>query len=222
MFDGQIFVVLVLFSFCRVSESGGKGLVVASPAFMAVSMIVSNRLVVLVACLMILVISPSTVVFLALILLSSKLRDNDGASVATGCGSNSKDNKVELSYQCYHCHQRSSPCPPPDGTSAPLVVARCMATAVGGFSSVVLFVVALAGMRCYKWLCFEVPAVATAVSFAAVGLTVAGLSGLVAAAILPFGLCLVLFGGAMVVDVIFGSWLYVLCQICQIHCYVEE
>jgi len=98
VFDGQIFVVLVLFSFCRVSESGGKGLVVASPAFMAVSMIVSNRLVVLVACLMILVISPSTVVFLALILLSSKLRDNDGASVATGCGSNSKDNKVELSY----------------------------------------------------------------------------------------------------------------------------
>ncbi len=38
----------------------------------------------------------------------------------------------------------------------------------------------------------------------------------------PFGLRLVLFGGAMVVDAMFGLWLCVLCQICQIHCYLEE
>jgi hypothetical protein len=83
VFDGQILVVLVLFSFYGVSESGGRGLVVAPPALMAVSMVVSSWPVVLAACLTILIISPSTVVLLALILLSSKLRDNDGASVAT-------------------------------------------------------------------------------------------------------------------------------------------
>ncbi len=48
------------------------------------------------------------------------------------------------------------------------------------------------------------------------------LLGLVAAAIPPFGLRLVLFGGAMVVDVMFGLWLCVLYQICQIYCYMEE
>jgi hypothetical protein len=69
---------------------------------------------------------------------------------------------------------------------------------------------------------FEAPLVATAVSFAAAGLTVAGLLGLVAAAIPPIGLHLALFGGAMVVDVMFGLWLCVLCQICQIHYYVEK
>ncbi len=69
---------------------------------------------------------------------------------------------------------------------------------------------------------FAVPLVATAVLFAATGITVAGLSGLVAAAIPPFGLHLVLIGGAMVVDVMFSLWLCVLCQICQIHSYVEE
>jgi hypothetical protein len=64
--------------------------------------------------------------------------------------------------------------------------------------------------------------VATAVSFAAAGMTVAGLSGLVVAVIPPFGLCFVLIGGAMVVDGMFGLRLCVLCQICQIHCYMEE
>jgi hypothetical protein len=97
-----------------------------------------------------------------------------------------------------------------------------MATAAGGFGSVVLFAVALAGVPCSKWLHCAAPLVATARSFAAAGLTVAGLLGLVAAAIPPFGLCLVLFGGAIVVDVMFGLWLCVLCQICQNHCYVEE
>jgi hypothetical protein len=69
---------------------------------------------------------------------------------------------------------------------------------------------------------FAAPPLATAVSFAAAGLTVAGLSGLVAAAIPPFNLRLLLFGGAMVVYVMFGLWLCALCQICQIYCYVEE
>jgi hypothetical protein len=70
---------------------------------------------------------------------------------------------------------------------------------------------------CSKRLRFEVLPVATAVLFVAAGLTVAGLLGLVAAAIPPFGLHLVLFVGAMVVDVMFGLWLCVLCQICHIH-----
>jgi hypothetical protein len=56
VFDGQILVVLVIFSFCRVSESGGRGLVAASPAFMVVSMVVSTPPVVLAACSTILVI----------------------------------------------------------------------------------------------------------------------------------------------------------------------
>ncbi len=100
-------------------------------------------------------------------------------------------------------------------------MAECTATAAGGFGSVVLFAVRLVGVPCSKQL-FEALAVATAVSFAAGGLTDTGLLGLVAAAILPFGLCLVLFRGAMVVDVVFGLRLFVLCQIFQIHCYVEE
>jgi hypothetical protein len=84
------------------------------------------------------------------------------------------------------------------------------------------FLVALAGVPCSKRLCFEAPLVATVVLFAAAGLTVAGLLGLVVAAIPPFGLHLLLFVGAMVVDVMFGLWLCVLCQICQIHCHMEE
>jgi hypothetical protein len=98
VFDGQILVVLVLFSLCRVSESGNRGLVVVPPAFMAVFMVVFTQLVVLAACLTIVVISPCTIVLVALILLSSKLGDNNCVSVATGRGGNSKDNKVELSY----------------------------------------------------------------------------------------------------------------------------
>jgi hypothetical protein len=111
---------------------------------------------------------------------------------------------------------------PPGGTLAPLAVAGCTVKAVGGFGSVVLFLVELVGVPCSKQLRFEVPPVATTVLFAAAGLTVAGLLGLVAAAIPPFGLCLVQFVGIMVIDVMFGLWLCVLCQICQIHCYVEE
>ncbi len=90
--------MLVLFSLCGVSESGGRGLVAASPAFMVVSMVVATLPVVLVACLMTLVISPLTVVLLALILPSSKLRDNDGASAASGSGGSGKDNMVKLPY----------------------------------------------------------------------------------------------------------------------------
>ncbi len=98
MFDGQNLVVLVIFSFCRVSKSGGRGLVVAPTAFMAVSMVVSTRPVVLAAWSTILVISLSTIVLLALILPSSKLRDNNDAFVAPGCSGNGKDNEVELPY----------------------------------------------------------------------------------------------------------------------------
>jgi hypothetical protein len=79
-----------------------------------------------------------------------------------------------------------------------------MARVAGGFCSVVLFLVALAGVLCSKWLHFEAPPVATAVLFAAAGFTVTGLLGLVVAAIPLFGLFLVLFVGAMIVDVMFG------------------
>jgi hypothetical protein len=103
-----------------------------------------------------------------------------------------------------------------------IAVAGCTATAAGKFGSVVLYLVALAGVPCSKRLRFEALLVVSAVLFAAAELTVTGLLGLVAAAIPPFGLRLVLFIGAMVVDVMFGLWLCVLCQSCQIHCYVEE
>ncbi len=192
------------------------------PAIVAVSMIASTLPVVLVVCLMTLVISPFTVVLLVLILPSRNLRDNDGASAATGGSGDGKDNMVELPYLTLSLLPTVVAMSPPDGTSALLAVAGCTATAVGGFISVVLFVVALVGVLCSKRLRFAAPPVATAVLFAASGLTVAGLLVLVAAAIPPYGLCLVLFGGAMVVDVMFGLWLCVLCQICQIHCYVEE
>ncbi len=190
--------------------------------FMAVSMVVSTRLVVLAACSMILIILPLTIVLLVLILLSSKLRDNYGVFVTTGHSSNSEDNKVELSYSTQSLLPTVVAMPPPDRTLAPLLVAGCTAAAAGGFGSVVLFAVVLAGVPCSKWLHFEAPVVATTVLFAAAGLTVAGLLGLLAATILPFSLHVVLLGGAMVVDVMFGLWLCVLCQICQIHCYMEE
>jgi hypothetical protein len=61
VFDGQILVVLVLFSFCGVSESGGRGLLlVAPPAFMAVSMVISTPPLVLVVCTAGLVLTRST------------------------------------------------------------------------------------------------------------------------------------------------------------------
>jgi hypothetical protein len=161
-------------------------------------------------------------VMLALIFLSRKLRDNNSASVAPGRGGDGKDNKVELPYSTLSLLPTVVAMSPLGRTSAPLAVAGYMARAAGRFGSVVLFLVALAGALCSKRLCFEAPLVATAVLFAAAGLTDAGLSVLVVAAIPPFGLCLVLFVGAMVVDVMFGLWLCVLCQICQIHCNVEE
>jgi hypothetical protein len=212
VYDGQILVVLVLFSFYGVSESGGRGLVVMPPAFMAVSMVVSTQWVVLGGCSTILVISPLTVVLLEPIFLSSKLRDNDGASIATGRGSNSKDNKVELSYSTLSLLPTAIAMPPLDGTLAPLAVTGCTATSAGGFGSVALFVVALAGVLHSKRLHFEAPAVATAVSFAAAGLTVAGLLGLVAAAIPPFILHLVLSE---------VPWLLILCLVCGCVCYVR-
>ncbi len=92
----------------------------------------------------------------------------------------------------------------------------------GGSGSVVLFAVALARVPCSKCLHFAALPVATSVSFAAAGSTIAVLSGLLAAAIPPFGLRFVLIGGAMVFEGMFGLWLCALCQICQIHCYVEE
>ncbi len=192
------------------------------PAFVAVSMIVSTPPVVLVVCSTTLVISPSTVVLLVLILPSSKLGDNNGASVATGGGGDGEDNMVELPYSTLSLPPTVVAMSPPDGISAPLAVAESIATVAGGFGSFVLIAVALVRVPCSKWLRFAVLPGAIAVLFAAAGLTIAGLLGLVAAAIPPFGLSLVLFGGAMVVDVMFGLWLCVLCQICQIHCYVEE
>ncbi len=110
---GKFLIVLVLFSFCGVSESGGRGLVVALPVFMAVSMVVSTQPVMLAACLTILVVSPLTIVLLVLIWLPSKLRDNDGASVATSRGSNRKDNKVELSYSMLSMLPMVVTMPPP-------------------------------------------------------------------------------------------------------------
>jgi hypothetical protein len=192
------------------------------PPFIAVSMNVSTPPEVLAACSTTLVISPSTVVLLALIFPSSKLRDNNGASAAPGSGNNNENNIVELQYLMLSLLTMVVTMSPLDGTLALIVVAGCKATAVGKFGSVVLFAIALVGVLCSKRLHFAAPLVTIAVLFAAAGLTVAGLLGLVAAAIPYFGLCLVLTGGAMVVDVVFGLWLCVLCQICQIHCYVEE
>ncbi len=219
MSGGHFSLVLISFSFCGVTESGGRGLVIAPSGFVLVPMNVSTPPVVLAVCSTALVISLTTVVLLVLVLPSSKLRDIDSAFTAAGGGSDGKDNMAKLPYS-------TQTLPPTVGAMSPsdrtLVVAGCMATAVGGFGSVVLFAVVLAGVLCSKQLHFAALPVATAVLFAAAGLTVAGLSGLVAAAIPPFGLRLVLIGGATVVDVMFGLWLCVLCQICQIHCYVEE
>jgi hypothetical protein len=94
----------------------------------------------------------STIVLLACILPSSKLGDNDSASMAPGCGSNGKDNKVELPYLMLSLPPTVVAMSPPGRTSAPLAVAGYMARVAGGFGSVVLFLVALAGVRCSKWL----------------------------------------------------------------------
>jgi hypothetical protein len=89
--------------------------------------------------------------------------------MATGRDGNSKDNKVELPYSMLSLPPMVLAMSPLDGTSAPLTVAGCMATAAGQFGSVVLFTVALAGVLCLKWLCFEALLGATAVLFAAAG-----------------------------------------------------
>ncbi len=70
MSDGHILIVLISFSVCRVTESGGRGLAVAPPAFVAVSMVVSTQRVVLVVCMAGLVITRSTVVLVPLTLPS--------------------------------------------------------------------------------------------------------------------------------------------------------
>jgi hypothetical protein len=62
----------------------------------AVSVFVSTPPIVLVACLVGLVISSSTIALLALIFPSRKLKDNDGASVATGGGGKGEDSMNEL------------------------------------------------------------------------------------------------------------------------------
>ncbi len=47
MSDGRFSLVLMSFSFCRVTESGGRELAVAPSAFVAVFMVVSTKPVVL-------------------------------------------------------------------------------------------------------------------------------------------------------------------------------
>jgi hypothetical protein len=137
---------------------------------------VSTLPVVLVVCSTTLVISPSTLVLLALVLPSSKLRDIDCASMAPGGSGEGKDNMAKLPYSLLTLPPMVGAMSPLGGTSTLLAVAGCTATAAGGFGSVVLFAVALAGVPCSKWLHFAAPLVATAVLFAAVGLTFAGLS----------------------------------------------
>ena len=85
---------------------------------------------------------------LALISLSSEVRDYNGASVATGHGGNSEDSKVKLSYSTLSLPPTVVAILPPDGTLAPLVMVGCTATAAGRFGSVVLFAVALVGVLC--------------------------------------------------------------------------
>ncbi len=97
----------------------------------------------------------STVVLLVLVLLSSKLRDIDGTSAATGGGNDGKDNMAELPYLMLTLPPTVGAMSSPDGTLASLAMAGCMATAVGGFGSVVLFVVVLAGVLCPKWLLLQ-------------------------------------------------------------------
>ncbi len=70
MSDGQFSLVLKSFSFCRVTESGGRGLAVAPPAFVVVSMVVSKPPVVLAAFMAGLAITQLTVVLAPLTLLS--------------------------------------------------------------------------------------------------------------------------------------------------------
>ncbi len=111
------------------------------PAFVGVFRIVSTLLVVLAVCSMTLVISLLTIVLLALI-FPSKLKDNNGASAATGGGSNGMDNMVELPYSTPLLPPTVVAMSPLDRTLAPLAVAGSTATAAGGFGSVVLLAVA--------------------------------------------------------------------------------
>ncbi len=70
MSDGHFSLVLISFSFCGVTESGGRGLAVAPSVFVAVSMVVSKPPVVLAAFTSGLVITWLTVVLVPLTLLS--------------------------------------------------------------------------------------------------------------------------------------------------------
>ncbi len=111
---------------------------------------------------------------LALILPSRKLSDNNGTSAAAGGGGDRKDNMVKLPLLMLSLPPTVAAMSPPDGTLASLAVAGCTTTAAGRFGSVVLFAVALAGVPCTKRLNFAVMPVATAMSFAAAGLTIPG------------------------------------------------
>ncbi len=120
MSDRHFSLVLISFSFYRVTESGGRGLAIASSAFVAVSMIVSRMPAVMAACLMTLVISPC------------KLRDNYGASAAAGRSGEGKDNMIKLPYLMLTLSPRAVTMSPPDGTFTLLAVAGCTASVAGG------------------------------------------------------------------------------------------
>ncbi len=115
MSDDLFSLVLKSFSFCGVAESGGRRLVIAPSAFVVVPLNVSTPLVVLAVCSMTLVVSPLNVVLLVLVLPSSKLRDIDGASAATGGGGDSKDNMAELPYLPLRLLPMVGTMSPPDG-----------------------------------------------------------------------------------------------------------
>jgi hypothetical protein len=93
---GLFSLVLISFSLCGVSESGGRELAIAPSAFVAVPMNISTPPVVLAACSTTLLFSSLAVVLLVLILPSSKLRDIEGASTAAGEGGYGEDNMAEL------------------------------------------------------------------------------------------------------------------------------
>jgi hypothetical protein len=134
---GHFSLLLISFSFCRFLDSGGRGLAIVISAFLVVSMNVSTPLVVLAACSTTLVISLSTVVLLALVSLSRNLRDIDGASAAVGSSGDGKDNMSGLPCSTLSLPPTVGTMSPPDRMFALLAVTGCMATAAGGFGSVV-------------------------------------------------------------------------------------
>ncbi len=111
---------------------------------------------------------------------------------------------------------------PPDKKLASLAVAGCMATVAGGFGSIVLFVVVLAGVPCPIRLHFCGTASSNSSVVSCSRVDYRRVIGFVSGCDTPLQLRFLPIGGVMVVDVMFGLWLCVLCQICQIHCFVEE